>query len=123
MPLAVGDTLVLVVGQDFDKRNNLARNFVIVRRREVQKFTDSRKGWLAMAGFVAVIALSALGMVDFLKALLVLLAVFLLLGYAKASDLRRHMPYQIILIIAAALIISEVMISTQARPSCWPAGC
>jgi di/tricarboxylate transporter len=114
IPLAVGDTLVLVVGKDFEKRNNITRNFVIVRRRDVQKFTDSRKGLVALAGFVGVIALSALGMVDFLKALLVLLAVFLLLGYAKASDLRRHMPYQIILIIAAALIISEVMISTQA---------
>ena len=32
MPLAVGDTLVLVVGKDFEKRNNIARNFVIVAR-------------------------------------------------------------------------------------------
>ncbi|MDP1692569.1 MAG: SLC13 family permease [Burkholderiaceae bacterium] len=114
IPLAVGDTLVLVVGKDFEKRNNITRNFVIVRRRDVQKFTDSRKGLVALAGFVGVIALSAVGAVDFLKALLVLLVAFLVLGYAKASDLRRHMPYQIILIIAAALIISEVMISTRA---------
>jgi di/tricarboxylate transporter len=114
LPLEVGDTLVLVVGKDFEKRNNLGRNFVIVKRSEVQKFTDSRKGLLALAGFVGVIALSALGMVDFLKALLVLLVLFLVFGYAKASDLRRNMPYQIILIIASALTISEVMISTGA---------
>lgn len=114
IPLAVGDTLVLVVGKDFEKRNNITRNFVIVRRRDVQKFTDSRKGLVALAGFVGVIALSAVGAVDFLKALLVLLVAFLVLGYAKAGDLRRHMPYQIILIIAAALVISEVMISTRA---------
>ena len=49
-----------------------------------------------------------------IKALLVLLAAFVILGYAKASDLRRHMPYEIILIIASALVISEVMISTRA---------
>ena len=114
IPLAVGDTLVLVVGQDFEKHNNITRNFVVVRRRAVQKFTDSRKGLVALAGFVAVIALAAIGAVDFLKALLVLLVAFLLLGYAKAGELRRHMPYQIILIIAAALIISDVMIRTQA---------
>jgi len=113
IPLAVGDTLVLVVGKDFEKHNNIARNFVIVRRREVQKFTDSRKGTVALAGFLAAIALSATGTVDFLKALLVLLAAFLVLGYAKTSDLRRNMPYQIIVIIAAALIISEVMIDTR----------
>jgi di/tricarboxylate transporter len=114
IPLEVGDTLVLVVGKDFEKRNNLGRNFVIVKRSEVQKFTDARKGLVALAGFVGVIALSAFGVVDFLKALLVLLALFLVLGYAKTSDLRRNMPYQIILIIASALIISEVMITTGA---------
>ena len=114
VPLAVGDTLVLVVGQDFDKRNNLRRNFVVVSRREVQKFTDPRKGLLAMLGFIAVIALSAFGVVDFLKALLVLLAAFLVTGLAKAADLRRNMPYEIIIVIASALVISEVMITTQA---------
>jgi di/tricarboxylate transporter len=112
VPLAVGDTLVLVVGQDFDKRNNLARNFVVVGRRQVQKFTDARKGWVATAAFVGVIGLAAVGAVDFLKALLVLLALFLLLGYAKPADLRRQMPYQVMAIIASALVISEVMVST-----------
>ena len=60
------------------------------------------------------IGLSAFGVVDFLKALLVLLAAFLVLGYAKVGDLRRNMPYQIIMIIAASLVISEAMMSTRA---------
>jgi di/tricarboxylate transporter len=113
IPLEVGDTLVLVVGKDFDKRNNLARNFVIVSRREVQKFVDPRKGLVAMAGFVAVITLSAFGVIGFLKGLLVLLAAFLLFGFVKVNDLRRNMPYDLIMIIACALIISEVMIGTK----------
>ncbi|MCU0968085.1 MAG: SLC13 family permease [Rubrivivax sp.] len=112
VPLEVGDTLVLVVGKDFDKRNNLSRNFVIVSRHEVQKFIDPRKGQIAMAGFVAVIALSAFGVVGFLKGLMVLLALFLLFGFARVADLRRNMPYGLIVIIASALIISEVMIRT-----------
>jgi len=112
VPLEVGDTLVLVVGQDFDKRNNLARNFIVVGRRQVQKFTDARKGWVATAAFAGVIGLAALGVVDFLKALLVLLALFLVLGYARPEELRRQVPYQIIAIIASALVISEVMVST-----------
>jgi di/tricarboxylate transporter len=112
VPLQVGDTLVLVVGQDFDKRNNLARNFVIVGRRQVQKFTDPRKGWLTTAAFVGVIGLAAIGVVDFLKALLVLLALFLVFGLARPAELRRQMPYQIIAIIASALVISQVMVAT-----------
>jgi di/tricarboxylate transporter len=114
VPLEVGDTLVLVVGKDFARRNNLTRNFVIVSRKQLQKFTDVRKSWIAVGGFVAVVALSALGIVDFLKALLVLLAAFLLMGYAKPGDLRRNMPYQIIMIIAASLVISDAMMSTRA---------
>ncbi|MBK6472909.1 MAG: SLC13 family permease [Betaproteobacteria bacterium] len=112
MPLEVGDTLVLVVGPDFDKRNNLQRNFVVVRQHRVQKFTDARKGWISAAAFAAVILVSALGWVDFLMALIVLLIVFLMLGYAKSSDLRRQMPYQIIIIIASALVISDVMVKS-----------
>jgi di/tricarboxylate transporter len=114
VPIEVGDTLVLAVGSDFEKRNNLQRNFVVVSKREVQKFTDPRKGLIATAGFVATIALAAMGVVDFLKALLVLLALFLVVGFAKPADLRRNMPYAIILIVASSLVISEVMVSTGA---------
>ncbi len=112
VPLEVGDTLVLVVGQDFEKRNNLTRNFVVVSRREVQKFVDQRKGLLALAGFLVVIGLSVFGIFEFLKGLLVLLAVFLATGLAKPSDLRRNMPYGLIVVLASALVISQVMINT-----------
>ena len=110
----MGDTLVLVVGKDFEKRNNLQRNFVIVSQRQVQKFTDPRKGLVATAGFVAAIGLAAFGLIDFLKALLLLLALFLLLGFAKVDELRRNMPYAIIVIIGSSLIISQVMVQTGA---------
>ncbi len=110
--LQVGDTLVLVVGDDFETRNNLSRNFVVVSRPTMQKFVDSRKAWLSMAGFAAVILLSALGVFDFLKGLLVLLGLFLVFGLTKPSEMRRNMPYDIILIIGSALIISEVMLTT-----------
>ncbi|MCZ2291202.1 MAG: SLC13 family permease [Burkholderiales bacterium] len=114
VPLDVGDTLVLVVGKDFEKRNNLRRNFVVVSNHRVQKFTDPRKGLLALAGFAAAIMLSAAGVVDFLKALLVLLVLYLLLGLARVDDLRRNMPYEIALVIASSLIISDVMVDSGA---------
>ncbi len=112
VPLQVGDTLVLVVGKDFERRNNLARDFVVVKQQQVQKFTDPRKGWFAALGFAAVIALSALGLVDFLVALLVLLSLFLALRLVTAEELKRHMPYEIIAIIASALVISDVMVAS-----------
>jgi di/tricarboxylate transporter len=44
----------------------------------------------------------------------VLLAAFLLMGFAKVADLRRNMPYSIIVIIGSSLVISEVMVQTGA---------
>lgn len=112
LTLEVGDELVLAVGQDFDKRNNLARNFIVVSRREVAKFIDPRKGLVVVGGFMLTIALAALGIVDFLKGLLVLLALFLVFGFARVAELRRNVPYNIFFIIGSALIISDVMLST-----------
>ena len=112
--LEVGDVLVLAVGKDFEKRNNVGRNFIVVSRPSVAKFIDSRKGLVAMAGFAAVIALSATGTVEFLKGLIVLLAAFLVFGYTKVAELRRNLPYELFFIIGSALIISSVMTSTGA---------
>jgi di/tricarboxylate transporter len=114
IPLEVGDTLVLCVGKDFEKHNNVQRNFVVVSERQVQKFTNPRSGLLAMGAFVGAVLLSALGVVEFLKALLVLLVAFLVLGFAKPGDLRRNMPYGTMIIIASSLVISDVMVSSGA---------
>jgi len=110
--LEVGDSLVLVVGPEFEKRNNIGRNFVIVSQRQVQKFVNPLKGLYSMLGFLAVIVLAALGVVDFLKGMLMLLAVFLFTGLAKVADLRRNVPWELIMIIASSLVISQVMINT-----------
>lgn len=112
LPLEPGDTLVLAAGRDFEKRNNLARNFVVVSRPEVAKFVDPYRGLLALVGFLAVIGLAALGWLDFLKGLLVLLALFLLFGFTRLAELRRQAPLHLLFIIGSALVISEVMLSS-----------
>jgi di/tricarboxylate transporter len=52
--------------------------------------------------------------IDFLKALLLLLVLFLAFGYTRPNELRRNMPYAIIVIIGASLVISQVMVQTGA---------
>ena len=110
--LEVGDTLVLTAGNDFDKRNSRMRSFIVVSRPEVIKFVDPYRGLAALAGFVGVIGLSALGWIDLLEGLLTLLAVFLLFGFTKVEELRRNMPYNLVFIIGSALVISEVMLKS-----------
>ncbi|MEO7246297.1 MAG: SLC13 family permease, partial [Rubrivivax sp.] len=110
--LEVGDTLVLTAGPDFEKRNNLTRNFIVVSHPQVAKFVDPRHGLAALLGFVAVIGLAAFGTVHFIKGLLVLLTVFLLAGFTRLTELRRNAPYPLVFIIGSALIISQVMLSS-----------
>jgi di/tricarboxylate transporter len=107
--IEVGDVLILAVGKDFDKRNNLSRNFIVVSRPSVAKFIDPRKGIAVVVGFAAVIAGSALGWFDFLTGLVALLAGYLLLGYTNVGELRRNVPYELYFIIGSALVISAVM--------------
>jgi di/tricarboxylate transporter len=110
--LQAGDALVLAVGPDFDKRNEVARNFVVVSRRQVAKFMDPRKGLVAVGAFLAVVLAASLGAVEFLVGLLVLLALFLGIGFTRLDELRRHVPYPLMFVIGSALVISEVMLAT-----------
>jgi di/tricarboxylate transporter len=110
--LMVGDQLVLAVGKDFDKRNNLVRNFIVVSRPSVSKFVDPVKSFIAVGAFMAVVCLSAVGVINLLKGLLALLVLALAAGYVKTSELRRNLPLDLTLIIGSALVISDVMLST-----------
>jgi len=110
--LEVGDVLVLAVGKDFEKRNNLTRNFVIVSRPSLSKYINPHQGVVAVLAFAVVIGLSAFGVMDLLKGLLLLLAGFLVFGFVRPAELRRNMPFDLILIIGSALVLSDVMLDT-----------
>lgn len=81
-------------------------------RRSVSKFLDPRKGLLTFAAFICVVFGSVFGLFSLIKGLLVLLALFLGLGFARTADLRRNVPFGLIFIIASSLMISEVMLSS-----------
>ena len=110
--LEVGDTLVLAVGKDFDKRNSLTGKFIVVSRPQVAKFVDPYRGWVALLGFLTVIGLSAFGAVDLLSGLLILLAAFVLLRFTHVEELRQNIPYPLFFIIGSSLIISDVLLSS-----------
>jgi di/tricarboxylate transporter len=112
IPLAVGDSLMLVTGPDFETRSSAAGDFLVLRQQPVQGFAERWREVTALTAFGVAIAVSAVGLVPLVKALLLLLAGFLLLGFARPADLRRRMPFEIIVIIASALLISDVMLKT-----------
>jgi di/tricarboxylate transporter len=84
----------------------------VLRQQPVQGFAQRWREVAALGGFAVVIALSATGWLPLVKGLLLLLAAYLLLGFARPADLKRRMPFEIIVVIASALVISDVMLKT-----------
>ncbi len=112
LPLRPGDVLVLATGPDFDNRNNLQRNFIPVSRPIVERFVSPWKSALALGGFALVILLAATGVVPLLRGLAVLLAIYLAAGLVRVHELRRNIPWYLLITIVSALVVSQVLAST-----------
>ncbi|MEX1198199.1 MAG: SLC13 family permease [Pseudohongiellaceae bacterium] len=112
LPLEPGDILVLATGPDFENRNNLQRNFIPVSRPIVGRFVAPWKSALALGGFALVIALAGFGAIELLKGLAVLLAVYMVGGLVKVNELRRNIPWYLLITIVSALVVSQVLAST-----------
>jgi len=104
-----GDVLVLLTGADFVKRDNLDKNFYFYTALESQYPLTAMQSALAVTGFIGVIALSALGLVSLIKGLMGLLVVYLLFGLTHIPELRRRMPFELVMIVGSALGIAQVM--------------
>ena len=110
--LEVGDRLVLAVGNDFYKRDNLNKNFYFISALDTDKKLSPKESLLVVGSFIAVIALSAFKVIAFIKGLIFLLLFFLAMRFTSLSQIKRRMPFDLILIIGSALGISHVLIET-----------
>src|SRR5690606_39194482 len=93
--LKVGDSLLLAVGPDFRQRKNLERNFHLISDEPLRPALKPWENRVAVGGFAAVIATSALGWVPLLHGLLVLLGVLLATRLLSPGELRRRFPFDL----------------------------
>lgn len=107
-----GDRLVLAVGSEFQSRDNISKNFYIFSQIEQDEKFSNKKSFALMGSFVAVILLSALGLVSLLKALLIMLALLLLTKTLKFSQIKRRFAYDIFIIVGSSLAIAKVLVDS-----------
>lgn len=107
--LQAGDSLMLAVGGDFYSRRNVESNFLVVSARAVQVPLKPLYNTLMSVGLLVVVALAALEVFPLIKGLAGLLIAMLGLGIVRAGELRRRFPFDIALIIAAALVLSQAL--------------
>lgn len=109
VPLRVGDTLILAVGADFHLHRNIHRNFHVLDESLLPPRLTPLQNVFGLWGFAAVIGFSAAGYFSLLNGLLALLLILLSCQALTIGELRRRFPFELMVIIASALIIAEVL--------------
>ncbi len=112
--LEAGDTLLLAVGADFAKRENLRNDFILINKINLPKHFSMRDSALAAALFAVAILAGALELLPLLNSLAILLFLYILLGYFRFNDLRNNANLDIVVLVGSALGISKVMIDSGA---------
>lgn len=110
--LEAGDTLLLALGDDFTKRDNLKKNFYFISDIALSHKFNAQKSILIIALFLGVILLSALKVITFLKGLFFLLALFVLLKFLTLGEIKRTFAFDLVLIIGSALGIAQVLMQS-----------
>ncbi|AWL12410.1 Putative sulfur deprivation response regulator [Saliniradius amylolyticus] len=109
IPLQAGDNLLLATGADFQGRDNLTRNFFFVSEHQIQQKLSKNKDRLTVGGFLAAIALGAIGLIPLTTGLLVLLALLTLVGVLSGNEIRRQLPVNLIMVIVGALGLATAL--------------
>jgi di/tricarboxylate transporter len=112
--LEAGDTLLLAVGPDFGRGENLRNDFFLVNKVRLQKQLSRTSSVLAVTLFAAAILASALELLPLLTSLAVLLFAYVALGFFRFEDLRNNANLDIVLLVGSALGISKVMLASGA---------
>ncbi len=110
--IQAGDNLMLATGPDFNERKNLDKNFVVVDDAVAGSNTTPLQNWSVSLLLASVVLLAALEVVPLIKGLALLLICMLGLRLVRGSELRRRFPFEIWLIIASALTLSQALTNT-----------
>ena len=102
-----GDKLVLAVGPDFNKRQNLTRNFFLLSDVKVQQPLTQRQNVLAIGGFFVAIMLSAFDILPLLDAVVAYVMLMLVTQVIDSTTIRRRFPFDLWVILVCALCIAS----------------
>lgn len=114
IPLHTGDSLLLAVGPDFRQHRNLGRNFHILNGETWQPKLKPWQNALTIGGFGSAVGLAAMGVLNLLAGMLLLLGMLLLSKSITLGELRRRFPFNLVLIIGSALAMATVLESSGA---------
>ncbi len=110
--LQAGDRLILAIGKDFFSRENLSKNFHILSNIKPNNKLSLLQSLFVISAFVTVIVISALEVVSFTKALLVLLFCLLFFRILSFGEIKRRFNFDIFFIVGSSLAITKVLVAS-----------
>ncbi|WGZ95731.1 MAG: SLC13 family permease [Candidatus Thiothrix putei] len=114
MRLQVGDTLLMEAGKEFAKQYGFRKDFLLVSALEDSSPPNFQKTRLALAILVAMVALSAFGIIPILQAAWLAAGVMLLSGCLNAGRARRSVDFTVLTVIGASFALGDAMTKTGA---------
>ncbi|NOZ35587.1 MAG: SLC13 family permease [Chlorobi bacterium] len=110
--LKPGDAVLLLAGTYFEDRYKDTSDFYLISRiKEFRRIGFARTTFL-VGGTIAVILLSAIGLIKLFNGLLVLLTGLVIFKITRPKDLIKSVDYDLILVIALSLALGTAMIKT-----------
>jgi di/tricarboxylate transporter len=112
--LKPGDDLILAVGKDYWKNDNIKKNFYTINKLNIiPKFSTAQSFFITII-FLTAIILAATGILPLLKTMLIALFIFLISKFISPKEVKDNLNIDIIVLIGSAIGISKVLINTGA---------
>ncbi|WP_111979871.1 SLC13 family permease [Algibacillus agarilyticus] len=110
--LREGDSLLLAAGSDFKQRKNLAKHFFVISDVVVDLPLTKKQNIGIIAGFIATLGFSIAEVASLFTCLCLFISACLAFRILKSNELKRLFPFDIWLIITAALTLAQAITVT-----------
>ncbi|QHE51614.1 SLC13 family permease [Pontibacillus sp. HMF3514] len=108
-----GDVLLLIAGEEFEKKSNEQHDFYVTSHMDSQPFHENEtKGWCALAILGVMILLVTLQVLSIFKAMALTVGLFLITNMITIKEAKSALQFQVLLLIASAIGIGNVIIET-----------
>ncbi len=107
LQLQAGDFLLLATGTDFQKRENISKNFFIVSEQKIMRKLTVLQESFTWFGFITVIALAALSILPLATGLLFFAALLVVTKISSIAEIKRNLPLNLIIVIVGALSLAK----------------
>ncbi|WP_264739386.1 SLC13 family permease [Cytobacillus firmus] len=112
--LKPGDTLLMIIGDDFQDRNHLHDFYVVntVNEEKLPATISRKKGWFTIAIMIILVSLVALNLLTMLKAVSFAAAALLIFRIITPEEAKRFIKFDVLLIVASSFGIGTALINS-----------